>query len=563
MTRRSDRPMTPAAGRALLVALAVPTLAVAVGGMAVAVVQYPYSAVLAVLTAATAIAPLARQYRLGSLDAFSPLAYVVWFFVIPTFAVSGALVAYGWTPDWWLTLIPTPAKTFALTQAYLTLGVLAVSAGYLLPWPQRAGQRISRALPTWAWSPREVLLPGCLLLAIGVGLTMYAFSLGVIGFQRGLFLDSLSVTTYYFAQSLMFAAVLLWGAVFRGGLSRSATIVVTVLLVALIPFQSVLSGSRATALNHVIAMGFAFNYSGRAIRVRHVLAFGVLFVAALGAGMLYATTFRAEKTTAALETAAAPAQAEAPAPVVVPPPSAAPPPSAPPPSEPPPSSTQSSAQVPAAASAYVSPGEAAASLSEQGALAARVTDIVAERGVRGNVALVMEQVARRLDHVTSVATIVGNYERLRPEEDRRGVSGNIWRWTWTAFVPRVLWPNKPTVGDSRVLGELYIGFGGSSPAITPVADLLRNFGPVGIALGMFVLGIAMRLLHASLMSDAVPALWRTVVYYAVLMRISFEGFYGTLLPDAIRAAFVAVLVCGLVEGVRRAAKWRMTPRAGM
>jgi hypothetical protein len=33
-------------------------------------------------------------------------------------------------------------------------------------------------------------------------------------------------------------------------------------------------------------MGLAFNYSGRAVRVRHVLVFGVLLVAALAAGVL-------------------------------------------------------------------------------------------------------------------------------------------------------------------------------------------------------------------------------------------------------------------------------------
>lgn len=201
-------------------------------------------------------------------------------------------------------------------------------------------------------------------------------------------------------------------------------------------------------------------------------------------------------------------------------------------------------------------------ISEQGSMAGRVTAVVAERGFRRNFEFVMEQIARRLDHVTAAATIVGNYERLRPEEERRGLSGNIWRWTWTAFVPRALWPDKPTVGDARVLGELYIGFGGSSPAVTPVADLLRNFGPLGIAVGMFILGVAMRVLHASLVSETAPGLWRTVVYYAVLMRLSFEGFYGTLLPDVIRALFVAVLACVFVEVMRRVVAWRATAGAG-
>jgi hypothetical protein len=294
-------------------------------------------------------------------------------------------------------------------------------------------------------------------------------------------------------------------------------------------------------------MGLAFNYSGRAVRVRHVLVFGVLLVAALAAGVLYATTFRSEKTAAALAAAAAPTPApEAappPAPVagVVTPPAVTVPPPTP--------------------SPYVSPGEVGASFSEQRALAGRTKEVIAERGLRQNVVMIAEQVALRIDHVTPAATIVGNYKRLRPEEDKRGLSGNIWRWTWTAFVPRVLWPGKPTVGDSRVIGELYIGFGGSSPAITPIADLLRNFGPVGIPLGMFVLGVALRLLHASLVSDAVPALWRTVVYYAVLMRISFEGFYGTLLPDAMRGALVAVLACLFIEGMRRFGKSRITAGA--
>ncbi len=58
----------------------------------------------------------------------------------------------------------------------------------------------------------------------------------------------------------------------------------------------------------------------------------------------------------------------------------------------------------------------------------------------------------------------------------------------------MIWKEKPSSSDARKYSDLYFNQNDTSFAITPIGDLLRNFGIVGIlCIGMLVIGIFLRI----------------------------------------------------------------------
>ena len=162
-----------------------------------------------------------------------------------------------------------------------------------------------------------------------------------------------------------------------------------------------------------------------------------------------------------------------------------------------------------------------------------------------------QALADRIENLSSVAVVVANYERLAPYEASYGLENNIVNDTLTSFVPRFLWNEKPPTSDARAYSALYFSFGDNSFAISPFADLLRNFGPWGVPLGMLVLGIYLRLIYALLVETANPSMWKKVAYFPLLTLVSYEAFYATIFPSIIRTVVVLVVSFLLVNLIVR------------
>jgi hypothetical protein len=149
--------------------------------------------------------------------------------------------------------------------------------------------------------------------------------------------------------------------------------------------------------------------------------------------------------------------------------------------------------------------------------------------------------AERLDAVSPLAVVVSNYEDLAPYEEGYGLDNNIWKDTVTFFVPRVIWRDKPLASEPRKYGELYFNYGENSFTITPMGDLLRNFGIVGVPLGMMLLGFLLRILYQSLMENQAFSYWRTTLYFMLLTAISYESFFGGIIPYLSKVAVISVV----------------------
>jgi hypothetical protein len=242
-----------------------------------------------------------------------------------------------------------------------------------------------------------------------------------------------------------------------------------------------LLGSRSSLILSLVPVAFAYVYSGRKIRWRTTAAFGVLGVIALFIGVAYGTSFRNIK----------------------------------------------------GSEARVNAGD------YFGQVVATVDYLLEEDPavIAGNTA---HALAHRVENLSSVAIVVSNYEKLAPYEASYGLENNILNDLSTSFIPRFVWADKPPTSDPRAYSDLYFDFGDNSFAISPFGDLLRNFGPVGIPIGMMFLGIYLRIIYSGLIETPTPAVWKKVAYFLLLTVVSYEAFYATLFPSIIRTVFILV-----------------------
>jgi hypothetical protein len=142
---------------------------------------------------------------------------------------------------------------------------------------------------------------------------------------------------------------------------------------------------------------------------------------------------------------------------------------------------------------------------------------------------------------------VANYEKLAPYEASYGLDNNIINDMYSAFVPRFVWADKAHTSDARAFSALYFNYGENSFPISPFADLLRNFGPIGVPIGMLLLGIYLRLLYTTLIESPSPAMWKKVAYFPLLTVVSYEGFFAVIFPSVIRLVVILAVSLWIVN----------------
>jgi hypothetical protein len=181
----------------------------------------------------------------------------------------------------------------------------------------------------------------------------------------------------------------------------------------------------------------------------------------------------------------------------------------------------------------------------------RTVDEIGRSDVAETMQFGFASLAERVDIVSTLAVVVSNYEALAPYEEAYGLNENIWTDATTFFIPRIIWKDKPAASDPRKYSELYFNFGETSFAITPMGDLLRNYGLVGIPIGMFVLGFLLRIVYTALVEGKSRIVWRITLYFMLLTSVSYEGFYGTIIPHFFKVAVTATVGILLVSVIAK------------
>jgi len=434
------------------------------------------------LTGAVILAPSAYLLIKKKFDLFHPLVLAAWSYFFPAFFIGGLILASGFSNPYFLTFIQNEEYDLPLTLVYVMLGYGGLTLGFYLPFGRQIGEFITRRLPVANWTPEQVLKPGLLLLGLGMANTILAFSVGLLGFQRvdeiGAFDGVIFLLTFF----LLEASFLLWVCVFRAPHLNFNYYLVIGILVFTTLTKSAFQGNRGSLIQFFTLVAFAFVVSGRKILLKHKIWGGILLVCALFIGMIYGTTFRTIKTT-----------------------------------------------------------EERITMDQYASNVFETFEKISDQDLSDNLERGFLALTERLENVSQLAVVVSNYESLANYEAGYGLDNNIWKDSVSFLIPRFLWQDKPVATDPYKYGDLYFNYGENAFTLTPMGDLLRNFGPVGVPLGMIFLGIFVRIIYASLRENQAFSFWRGTLYYMLITGISYEGSFGLFIPYDIKIGLVSVL----------------------
>ena len=149
----------------------------------------------------------------------------------------------------------------------------------------------------------------------------------------------------------------------------------------------------------------------------------------------------------------------------------------------------------------------------------------------------------RLSAMEQFAVTLDRADSLKAQERALGMDNNIIKETFWAFIPRPLYPNKPIVSNFGLhFSQLYLDSPYRSWAGPSIfGDLYRNFGWWGIPLGMFLLGVILRVVYLKYVLQSIGNGLSNVYYYLVLTSVGYEGVYSTVISGIVRMAFLLIL----------------------
>jgi hypothetical protein len=434
------------------------------------------------LTGAVILAPTVYLLIKKKFDPFHPLVFAAWSYFFPAFFIGGLILSGGFSNPYFLTFIQNEEYDLPLTLVYVILGYGGLTVGFYLPLGRKIGAMISRRLPVVNWTPEQVIKPGLLLLGLGLANTIIAFSVGLLGFQRveeiGAFDGVIFLLTFFWLE----ASFLLWLSIFRSDrLHFNHYLVIAILLITSFA-KSAFQGNRGSLIQIFILVSFAFILSGKKVMFKHKVWGGVLLLGALIVGMIYGTTFRTIKTT-----------------------------------------------------------EEKISMDQYASNVFETFEKISDQDMGANLERGFMALTERFENVSQLAVVVSNYEALSIYEDQYGLDNNIWKDSIAFLIPRFVWQDKPVATDPYKYGDLYFNYGENAFTLTPMGDLLRNFGPIGVPIGMIIVGIFLRLIYSTLRENQEFSFWRAALYYMLLTGISYEGSFGLLIPYDIKIGLVSIL----------------------
>lgn len=425
-------------------------------------------------------APSAYLYYKGRFSFADPIVFATWSYFFPAFVMGGLFFAFGWSQPYYLAFTQDIPYTLPLTVGLVALGFSGLVIGYFLPIGERIGAFFAKLLPTANYEPPKYIGPGLILLMLGIFNTVLAFVLGVFGYQRAGEISSYDGLIYLTTLLWMQASFLLWNVLFRKKQITVSSVIVFILLVSTALSKALLAGNRGSALQVFIIVVCAYVLSGRELKAKQIAISGTLLTVLLIAGMIYGTTFR-----------------------------------------------------------NIKGGETQLGFDQYTENIGRTFDQIGKSDSAQSLQFGFDRLTERLDILTTLSVVVSNYEQLAPYEEAYDLDNNIWKDMTVFLVPRVVWKEKPSASDPRRYSDLYFNQGDTSFAITPIGDLLRNFGIVGIPIGMLIIGVFLRVIYRSLVESQPLSIWRSMMYFMLLTSVSYEAFYGTIIPTFIKVGFVA------------------------
>lgn len=445
-------------------------------------------------------APSIYLYLKGRFSFADPIVFATYSYFAPAFFFGGIFYSLDLSQPYFIYMIQDQDVTIPMTLFLVALGFAGLSIGYLLPIGRRVGSIVSEKLPKFEHKDESLIIPGMVLLVIGVMNTGFALMMGVFGYQRtdevGIYDALINMTTILWVQ----ATFLLFLIIFRRSKFDITTAAILGVLLVVNIARLLFGGSRGSLLPILAAAIIAYALSGRRFSLKQIVVTVLAFMFIVVGGMIYGTNFRAIKGNE--------------------------------------------------------------SRQDVGQYTENILQTIDEVG-RSDIGSTFEAglitLAERLDVVSTLAVVVSRHEQLAPYEEAYALEDNIYKDTVTSMIPRFIWTTKPPLSDPRRYSELYFDYGESSFAITPMGDLLRNYGLIGVFFGMALIGLCLRFISSALIEDQPPSVWRMTLFFMLLTSVSYESFYGFIIPIFFKAGVVAVIgifIVGFLASRIEAAKER-------
>lgn len=447
-----------------------------------------------------AIPPLILFYQ-GKFRLDNPLIFATFSYFYPAFVFGGIGLAVGLSQPYFLAFVQDARETLPYTVMVVILGYAGLAIGYFLPVGRKLGEMVSHYLPNANYEMSSFRIPGAILMGLGIINSALSLVLGLFGFQRGGEIGTydgiLFLTTLFWMQG----SFLLWFVIFRTRKIDFNAWLVIGLLVLTAASKALFAGNRGSLVQIFIFVTLAYIMAGREFKLKQAAWSGIFLTIALVLGTIYGTTFRDVK----------------------------------------------------GSEDKVGAGEYAES----------VLNTIDKLGTSDNTATLnvgLYTLAERIDTLSSLAVVVSNYEQLEPYEESYDLNNNIVKDLTTFFIPRIIWPDKPVASEARKYSELYFNFGENSFAITPMGDLLRNFGLIGVPLGMLILGMILRFVYRALVEDQPMSLWRSTVFFMLVTAVSYESFYGAIIPFMVKVGATSLTGMFVVTLIaKRISRGRLNP----
>lgn len=434
-----------------------------------------------ILTGLMLSIPLAHSIYKQRFDPFHPVVFASWSYFIPGFFVGGLTLVFGLSQPYFLAYVLDEQYNLPLAFVYVILGFLGLWIGFLLPVGRFIGTKIGNRLPEWNWTPQQILKPAIILLVIGLINTAIGFAYGFLGFQKVEEIGTYDGVIFLLSLFWLMATFLLWLYIFRSKKLIFSHYLILALILTTSLTKSAFQGSRGALITLFTMVACAYVCSGKRVGLKQASIGGIIIFFAVTIGMIYGTTFRGVK------------------------------------------GNQDTMRIDQFA----------------GVIGDTVSTISA-RDFEKNIGGGFGALADRLDAISPLAVIVSNYERLAPHEETYGMAGNILNEAVTFPIPRVIWADKPVTIDATRYGDLYFNFPENSFTMTPMGDLLRNFGPWGVPLGMMILGLFLRIIYSALRENRPFSFWRAAMFFMLLTAVSYEGSYGLIIPYIFKVMVFAI-----------------------
>lgn len=434
------------------------------------------------LTGAVVLAPSIYLYFKKEFNLFHPLIFASWIYFFPAFFIGGLILSSGLANPYFLALVQNEQYDLPMTLVYVMLGYAGLSVGFFLPFGRRLGEMIKTRLPVVNWTSGQVLRPGMILLGLGLANTVFAFSVGLLGYQRSDEAGAFDGIVFLFTFFWLEANFIIWLCIFRTEkLNFNHYLVIAIVLITSIT-KSAFQGNRGSLIQVFVLVASAFVLSRRKIQLKHKITGGILLIGALLIGMIYGTTFRTIKTS----------------------------------------------QEKVSMDQYI--GDVFLTFEK-----------IADQDLGSNLEQGFAAMGERLENVSQLAVVVSNYETFSNYEADYGLDNNIIKDSLSFIIPRFLWQEKSVATDPYKYGDLYFNYGENSFTLTPMGDLLRNFGPFGVPIGMIFLGFLIRIFYTALLENQEFSYWRATMYYMLLGGISYEGSFGLIIPYVTKVGLVSVI----------------------